>query len=83
MNETFKAEPQARLEFRARPRKTLSTDQPKLLWHWPYAVGRCSRLRGGKLFEKKAGRNRVETRGMESDVAISKRGRGECVLRYQ
>ena len=27
-------------------------DRPELLWHWPWAVGSCSRL-GGQLFENK------------------------------
>ena len=57
-----------------------STDRPKLLWHWPWAVGRCSRLRGGQLFENKTQWKRVETRSVVSDVAISKRGRGEFIF---
>ena len=38
------------------------TDRPVLLWHWPWAEGRCSRSGGGQLFENEP---RVQTRGPE------------------
>ena len=56
------------------------TDQPKLLCHWPWAVGRFSRIGGGQLFENKTQWKRIETRGVEWDVAISKRGCGEFII---
>ena len=41
------------------------------------SLGRRSRLGEGQLFENKTMKKRVETRGVVSDVATSKRGRGE------
>ena len=45
------------------------------------SIGRCGRLMEGQLVEIRAQRKkRVETRGVVSDVAISKRGRGELIF---
>ena len=59
---------------------SIHTDRPILMWHRPWAVGRCCRSGGGQVFENQTQWKRVETRGMVSDVAITKRGRGGFII---
>ena len=44
------------------------------------SIGRCSRPGEGQLVEIKTMKKGVETRDVVSDVAISKRGRGEFIF---
>ena len=60
--------------------RVTTTDRQILLWHWPWAVRRCSRSGEGQVFENQTEWKRVETRGVLSDVAIIKSGRGGFII---